>query len=43
MTMKNGNPMLKHAIFQAILERRMVAIVRAGTPDAALQLSLIHI
>lgn len=31
--------MLKHAIFQAILERRMVAIVRAGTFDAALQMA----
>lgn len=31
--------MLKHAIFQAILERRMVAIVRAGTADAALQMA----
>lgn len=31
--------MLKHAIFQGILERRMVAIVRAGTADAALQMA----
>ncbi|MES2071137.1 MAG: bifunctional 2-keto-4-hydroxyglutarate aldolase/2-keto-3-deoxy-6-phosphogluconate aldolase [Pseudomonadota bacterium] len=31
--------MLKHAIFQAILERGMVAIVRADTADAALQLA----
>ena len=31
--------MLKHAIFQGILERRMVAIVRAGTADAALQIA----
>jgi 2-dehydro-3-deoxyphosphogluconate aldolase/(4S)-4-hydroxy-2-oxoglutarate aldolase len=31
--------MLKHAIFQAILERRMVAIVRADTADAALQMA----
>jgi 2-dehydro-3-deoxyphosphogluconate aldolase/(4S)-4-hydroxy-2-oxoglutarate aldolase len=31
--------MLKHAIFQAILKRRMVAIVRAGTADAALQMA----
>jgi len=31
--------MLKHAIFQAILARRMVAIVRADTPDAALQMA----
>ncbi|WP_296001084.1 bifunctional 2-keto-4-hydroxyglutarate aldolase/2-keto-3-deoxy-6-phosphogluconate aldolase [Rugamonas sp.] len=31
--------MLKYAIFQGILERRMVAIVRAGTPDAALQMA----
>lgn len=29
--------MLKHAIFQAILARRMVGIVRAATPDAALR------
>ena len=31
--------MLKHAIFQGILERRMVAIVRAGTAEAALQIA----
>ncbi|MGK5047572.1 bifunctional 2-keto-4-hydroxyglutarate aldolase/2-keto-3-deoxy-6-phosphogluconate aldolase [Janthinobacterium sp. GB4P2] len=31
--------MLKHAIFQGILERRMVAIVRAGSTDAALQIA----
>jgi len=31
--------MLKHAIFQGILERRMVAIVRAGTADEALQIA----
>lgn len=31
--------MLKHAIFQTILERRMVAIVRADTFDAALQMA----
>lgn len=31
--------MLKHTIFQGILERRMVAIVRAGTADAALQMA----
>lgn len=29
--------MLKHAIFQGILARRMVGIVRAATPDAALR------
>lgn len=31
--------MMKHDIFQGILDRRMVAIVRAGTPDAALQMA----
>ena len=31
--------MMKHDIFRGILERRMVAIVRAGTPDAALQMA----
>lgn len=31
--------MLKHAIFQGILERRMVAIVRADTANAALQMA----
>jgi 2-dehydro-3-deoxyphosphogluconate aldolase/(4S)-4-hydroxy-2-oxoglutarate aldolase len=31
--------MLKHAIFQAILKRRMVAIVRSDTADAALQMA----
>lgn len=31
--------MLKHEIFQGILERRMVAIVRAGNPEAALQMA----
>ena len=30
---------MKHDIFRGILERRMVAIVRAGTPDAALQMA----
>jgi 2-dehydro-3-deoxyphosphogluconate aldolase/(4S)-4-hydroxy-2-oxoglutarate aldolase len=29
--------MMKHEIFQGILERRMVAIVRAGDPETALQ------
>ena len=31
--------MLKHAIFQGIVQRRLVAIVRAGTLDAALQMA----
>lgn len=31
--------MLKHAIFQGILQRRMVAIVRADNPEAALQMA----
>jgi 2-dehydro-3-deoxyphosphogluconate aldolase/(4S)-4-hydroxy-2-oxoglutarate aldolase len=31
--------MLKHAIFSAILERRMVAIIRAGSAEAALKLA----
>lgn len=31
--------MLKHEIFQGILKRRMVAIVRASTTDAALQIA----
>ena len=31
--------MLKHEIFQAIVARRMVAIVRAASPDAALQMA----
>ena len=31
--------MLKHAIFQGILERRMVAIVRADSVDAALHMA----
>ncbi|GGC84319.1 bifunctional 2-keto-4-hydroxyglutarate aldolase/2-keto-3-deoxy-6-phosphogluconate aldolase [Undibacterium terreum] len=31
--------MLKHTLFQAILDRGMVAIVRADTADAALQLA----
>ncbi len=31
--------MLKHEIFQAIVARRMVGIVRAATPEAALQVA----
>jgi len=31
--------MLKHTIFNAILERRMVGIIRADAPEAALQLA----
>jgi 2-dehydro-3-deoxyphosphogluconate aldolase/(4S)-4-hydroxy-2-oxoglutarate aldolase len=31
--------MFKHEIFQGVLERRLVAIVRADTPDAALEMS----
>ena len=31
--------MLKHEIFQAVVARRMVGIVRADTPDAALQIA----
>lgn len=31
--------MLKHAIYQGILQRRMVAIIRADSVDAALQLA----
>jgi len=31
--------MLKHTIFQGILDRRMVAIVRAGDPESALKMA----
>jgi 2-dehydro-3-deoxyphosphogluconate aldolase/(4S)-4-hydroxy-2-oxoglutarate aldolase len=31
--------MFKHEIFQGVLERRLVAIVRAETPEAALEMS----